>query len=674
MPDLSILFEELLNENPNQAIKFLKDKNLNPQENPKGKQILDTILDITRGDGYTYLLTKLFVNERKPIEEIRELYLYIKENKQYLTRLPKPVVNYETYRELRNDMDRLHGERISKNLYNQLSIGLKQQIGKLSVPERFIFKETAKKFEILPIEKQKHFLKKVFGYDDIHVFLQNINNYIREVQAGHDYESTKQKIETTENANIAYDNPEQDILIAHIDSFAASKTLGCTSAWCITRDSARFRQYKTGGNFYFFIWDYNYPIDNSQFFIATAYNINNPNASQTHEHLDDNQIRLDEVIKQKQLSYDIFNNYIEEYKKKQSESLASSEGLIKALNERDTDAIIELLQNSATIQEYKKSEPYTNWRKDTIEMEINKAGMIQMLELGEEYNTIESISHYSYSNDYYDSDEANYMYGGLSDENIALLSELAKILGVSSNIYEDFKNKEGAIKNFLEKYDMEALIQTYISGYGEAQSESEKRSAQELLDEIPFNVSQGSFEINKMLDYYIKHNLTADNFDDLIEQIKSKLPSYSYESISESRYTDLDLDELNRDFKNELENIINEIENNEDNEHYTYAKMLRDSTEYLQKIGFKLLSPSEENLAILTAKNGTIIIHYVEHEDEDDTTSQIMVNAELKAKGSTKSTRIKVPLKSIQNYIDQYEIPNYLNEQLKRIKSIINSF
>ena len=36
-----------INERPNQAIKFLKQKNLNPETEEKGKEILDNIINIT---------------------------------------------------------------------------------------------------------------------------------------------------------------------------------------------------------------------------------------------------------------------------------------------------------------------------------------------------------------------------------------------------------------------------------------------------------------------------------------------------------------------------------------------------------------------------------------------------------------------------------------------------
>jgi len=670
MQELSILFEDILNENPNQAIKFLKDKKLDPGTNNKGKQILDSILNITRGDGFTILLTKIHINERMPFNELQQLYTYLRQHKNELTRLPKPVVNYETYRGLMNDIDNLFGDIKTNWLLKQLSATLRQQAQSLNAQETAKFSHLAKSFGMLKPDDQRHFMKKVFGFKDIHTFMDNITKYMIEVANKQDYNTTKEKIETTTGAFLAYDNPQQDILIAHINSFDAMKALGCTSAWCIARDMTRYRQYKSGRNYYFLIWDYNYPINDSNFFIATAYNPGNPMSSKTHEHIGDISLHLSNVLEQKKLDENIFINYIEEFKKKQSDEYEGTSGLANALKESDTDALIDLLQNSATIQEYQTTTPTVNWSREKIEIGIDKEGMKKMLELGEEFDYINSVgSYYSNSGDYYESEEANYMHGGLSQENIKLLVQLAKTLGVPRSIYNKFKNTENVIANFLEQHELNNLIETYLTEYSDAQSEAEKNAAKELIDKIPFDVDDGSFRIDEMFQYYVDNELTADNFDELINQIKNILPDFDYDSISEARYTDMDLDELNRTFKVELLNIISDIETDEDNPIYVRARMLRDANEFLQKLGFKLLR-DEGKIAKLSTNSGTIVISNVGLEDEEDPTSRIMAVATLWPKGTGRdSKKIKVPLTSIKNYINQPQLP--LQERLLTFKKIL---
>ena len=201
---LDILTEaQLLNENPNQAIKFLKDKNMDPAVNPKGKKLLDDILTITKGDGYTFLLTKiLFSNKAQSMVELQKLHQYIRNNKDFLARLPKPIYNYETYRELRNDIDRLEDQRALKKLLNTIGTGLSQQTDTLTARKLKTLTDLAKKFFMLKPEKQKHFMSKVFGYKDINIFADNLQRYIYEVESEQDYDTTKVKVQSTVQKNL----------------------------------------------------------------------------------------------------------------------------------------------------------------------------------------------------------------------------------------------------------------------------------------------------------------------------------------------------------------------------------------------------------------------------------------------------------------------------------------
>ena len=676
MTNLVYLFEAILNENPNQAIKFLKDKNLDPATNPKGKEIFDVINNITRGDGYTALLTRFHINERKPINELEKLHQYLRLNKVQLNNLPKPVVNYETYRQLRNDIDGLEDQKVLRRLYNQLSPALKEQANELSVRERQALKELAKKFEILKPEQQRHFMKKVFGYKNIKDFIKNISQYIIEVENQQDYESTKQKITETPGANIMYDNPEKDILIAHIDSYEASQKLGCTSAWCITRDTARFREYKRGGNSYFFIWDYNYPVQDPNFFIATAFNEKTPENSRTHEHLNDKQVNLGNILSSKDLSFDIFEKYLGTYNQNRLANAGQQSGLIIALKEKDRGKIVELIENSETITNLRESDNDSvrvdRWDDTKVYLDLTSTKMKEMLELGEEFDYINNLAYNDYGNNGYDSDEVDYMQNGLSADNRDLILDLAKKIGVPKKDYTNLFEKEGALGNFLKEYHFDKIIDTYLSEFSDAQSNAEEAAARELINEVPFDVDNGYFKIETMLKYYVDNQLTADTFDELVDQIKEKLPEFYYDTISDARYNDMDYDELNRQVKNDLEGIIDEIETDENNEYYMRARLLGDSKEILTKLNFNIPG-NKTYLARRTLNNIVMTVTDVESVEGDDDTLKIMANLTIsypsKVKGEHINRKLRVPIESIKNYIDQYELP--LAEQ-KIIKNILN--
>ena len=118
-------------------------------------------------------------------------------------------------------------------------------------------KELAGKFNKLTADQQNFFIRKVSGYKDIKIFIENLKNYIYSIENGEDFNSITAKINATDKAHIIYSNPDQNIIIAHINSFDASKALGCTSRWCITR--AFKRRYPRSEKLFlwacFLLWD-----------------------------------------------------------------------------------------------------------------------------------------------------------------------------------------------------------------------------------------------------------------------------------------------------------------------------------------------------------------------------------------------------------------------------------
>lgn len=666
-----VLLEELINENPNQAIKFLKNKGIDPNTSDDGKRLYDQILTITGGDGFTYLLTKFSVDDKLTIDEIRRLHDILKSQKVLLTKLPKPVVNYETYRELFNDITTLKNNISINWLLKQLSPELRQYGENLSTNEKIELRKVSEDFRGLKPEKQRFFMSKAFGYKDFSIFLDNIKKYIKEVHSEQDYETTKSKILTTDGAYLVYDSPEKNILIAHIDSFDAMKTLGCTSAWCISRDMVRYKQYKSGGNQYFMIWDYNYPIDNLNFFIATAYNYKNPGLSATHEHINDGRLNLIDVLDSKKINKDVFDNYIIKFKENLRKTYKDENILVRSLREGKGNDIVEILNNSDYLQKYNANPSYDRrWGNDQIiDIGIKKSELFELLDLGYDVDSVIYVSKYGDTPDNYDSSEADYMHGGLNEDNIERIKELAQKIGILPERYENFGTKEGDINAFLTDYGFENLIETYIEKYNEAQSNATQKAAQEIIDKIPFNLDDISFSMSEMFDYYIENNLTAKNFDELIDQIKEKLPDVSLDSIYEARYRDLDLDELNTRFGESLESIIQDIDIDDENPYYMKAKAVQESLDYLKRLNFEIVQKSDL-IARLETKTSTIIINEITTEEQADDTYKIIASVTLQMKKPKKFIkRVKIPLYSIQKYIDQLEL---FFEQYEKVKKLLN--
>jgi hypothetical protein len=257
------------------------------------------------------------------------------------------------------------------------------------------------------------------------------------------------------------------------------------------------------------------------------------------------------------------------------------------------------------------------------------------------------------------------MQNGLNQDNMNLILDIAKKIGIPKKIYGKFKDEEGALSSFLRKYGFEGVIDTYLSEYGDAQSDAEEAAAKELINKIPFNVDDGSFSIDSMLTYYVDNELTANNFDELFIQIKEKLPDFSYDDISTARYEDTDLDELNRVIKNDLEKILIDIETEENHPYYLRAQTLETAYDELRKMGFKL-SKDGDIIGELKLKSLTIQVKNVEREEQDDGSYRIMAKLYLKynpkfyskiGQEVPKTRTATIPLTSIKYYIDQLELP-----------------
>jgi len=576
MTDLIHLFEEILNENPNQAIKYLKEKNLDPESNPRGKSILDNIINITKGDGYTFLLTKFHLNERMPLDDIRKLHNNLKSSKLLYSKLPKPVVNYETYRELAQDIERMLNKlsigwlskQLSKNLQTEIEYSNQKIINELS--------KIAKQFKMLDNEKQRFFMKKAFGYINLSSFMKSIKMYIHEVNNNIDYGSIKEKIKQTEDAYLVYDNPEKNILIVHINSLDAMRTLACTSAWCIAKDMVRYRHYRTGGKQYFLIWDYNYPIKNPNFFIATAYNPTDPEASVTHEHTDDSRIDFTRMITEKKLELGIFNTYIEKFKEYIKSLYSESNPIVTALKNGDTDSLLEMIENCELLSPF-NPDPYVKSTYPDVEVDIGitVTELKELLEIDDDFSYILSSASDHYYGYEADTSELSWMHGSLNDENIGLVGELAKLIG-DNEMYNTIQNHmkrgeriaENQFNEFFEKYGIDNITDDFLGDYGNAQNAAEHRAALEILAKIPIDIDKTTFKITTMWDYYVENNLTAKTFDELLTEIKNNLPSMNSEELTEARYTDLDLDELNNTFRDNINKLIEDIEFDKEDIHY----------------------------------------------------------------------------------------------------------
>jgi hypothetical protein len=111
--------------------------------------------------------------------------------------------------------------------------------------------------------KKQDFLKKISALKDKDSFFNFLEGKRKLLEPSREliYNETKEKILNSYGAELVYD--ENNILVAKILTFEASKEIGCSSNWCITRMVSHFNTYTDGGmNTQYFVFDFNKGSDN----------------------------------------------------------------------------------------------------------------------------------------------------------------------------------------------------------------------------------------------------------------------------------------------------------------------------------------------------------------------------------------------------------------------------
>ena len=581
-----------INERPNQAIKFLKQKNLNPETEEKGKEILDNIINITNGDGFTGLLTLFHVNDKLSLDDITELYQYLKNNKEFVKQLPKQIFQYSRYRDLRTDLDNIERKKRARELINRMPSFLKNQAKQLQGMELQRFYKIAEKFINLTEEQKNKYFEKIAGYRTIEDFIERLEAYIIAIESGDDINTVANNVKNIEGADVVYYNEEKNILIAYVYKFDTSVKLGCTTEWCITRDRHYWNDYKRSGKKYFFIWDFNYPSNDNNFLIGTAYDKKNPEGSQTHIK-DGAQTNLDDVLNDKQLDYSIFDNFIKELQQKYLTSIEGQQGLMQALagfiKGTDKEAIVNHIKASEFVTEHGNPDDVEQSINDKIDLGMSEDDLLNAFDIDRDaydhvngYNN--NSSYYGYGQDHIDfDDEPNYMAGILSEENMTRVFELAKMFGLNKEQMETIKNDDGELRKFLDDYGFTDIVDEYNDKLNEAHQTARSNAATEMLETIPINIDDSTIDIHEMLEKIQKKDLTLNTFDEYIENADIDI---DIEGIEEDVYSNLDYDNLNNEMASSLDNKIKELKN-PNSEEYKRVKYHVEGVDLLNKLGFK---------------------------------------------------------------------------------------
>ena len=670
--DRYYISEGLLLENPNQARKYLKDKNLDPDTNEMGQELLNDILNITKGDGYTHLLLKLYHRQRIDLDVLRDLYDYIKRNRGILKDLNKPVINYDSYIDLITDLHNLKEERFFKNFFKKLPKHLKRDFDDLGWSYQAAFRNTIKEFSKLSDEKQKGYeWKEVKRFKNIDEFNKRLRSYINAIQLGLSYNETINQIKNYNDAELVYVNPDEKIIIAHIKTFEASKKFGAPTAWCIKDLEYRFNEYKKGGKKYFFIWDYKLPIDDSLFMLGLAYKRGNIGASLMFNK-PNKRVNPSTKLSEKNINISILDSYIEKRQEEKYESVKHIP-IAKYLQENDDENLLESIRSSEFINEHGEPED-VEISRNYIELDIDENDLLEAFGIDEhDYSLLKShrnIGAYDYHY-FSDDEEANYMHGNLNEENIKLIKKLMSDFGYKEKYLQDIENMEGIIALFSNFYDL-GLVELYMEEVNIEAKRVLENEANGILSNILFDIESSSITKENTLKIISDSGGEIKTFDDVMDKV-SKLATEieGYQDFySDAIFNNMDYDNLNTQIKERLEYIFENIEDFMPDTDYSFDELI--DKKLINDLGFK----HTDDVYRKVTKDKTITISKFDFSGE-----KVKLYVSVIHRNYFEKTKQKEPkdvsgwmtFDTLTKYVQHYSMPGIgENNQLKRMKWLIN--
>lgn len=665
--------EGLLLENPRQAVKYLKDNDLDPDTNEKGKKLFDDIHNITKGDGYTHLLLKFYHGQRVGLEELRELYDFLKTYRGDLRNLRQPPVNYDSYTVLLHDLQQLKLNKNVKNFFNKLPRHLKDDYNNAKDYIKDEFNYIVTKFIKLPLDKQEGYeWKEINRYKDIDEFTKRLKGYITAVEYGLGYDETIKQLKAHPEADLVYSNPEEKIVIGHIKTFEASQKFGAPAAWCIKDYLFRFNEYKKGNKKYFFIWDYKLPITDEYFMLAVAHKKGDLNKSIMFNK-PNYQVGATTSLKDKNIDVSILDSHLDKQYGKALEIIKDIP-IVKFLQENDDENLLIAIRSSQFINEYGDPDDVEIY-DNIITLGIEENNLLDAFEISnDDYSELKSNTNFSYRyHEFFDrTDEPRYMHGNLNEKNILLIKKLMEQLGCKNKYWDDI-NEEGVILNFSETYNLKLEV-VYMDEMNEEAERVVENEANNILSNIKIDISTSEISKEDVLSIIADSGGLIKTFDDVMKKINeltSEIDGY-IDFYHESVHNNMDYDNLNNEIEKKLNDILDNIEDYlPENYDYTYDEI----DNKLEKLGFVEMMYNVEYKKESADK--TIYIREIDY--DDDGVFILKMHIEYKPEYFNKINK-KAP-KDIGGWVDFNTLVKYVqhytmtgideNKQIKRMKKLM---
>jgi ankyrin repeat protein len=290
----------LMNEDMQKAKSVITKNNIDP----KDPDFLQIQVWLKKRPGFLGLFTKFRFDDKIPMIDLERLSDNLFELKDLLGQLPKPVIQYQNFEELEDDLRDLQSYRKAKLFFNALLPAQKNWYRDADTNTKSKVDNLALELNKLPKETQQAFIKKLARYKTLTELIESLEGFVNQEW---DYDLIKNKILNTQGAELVYANPERELLIARIYTFTASKALLSDTSWCIKDSKTHWDTY-VGAEYKFnaqySIWDFAVPFSDIHTRVGVTIdqdgNVYKPSNNNNAAHFkDDTQIRdFDQYAKQ----------------------------------------------------------------------------------------------------------------------------------------------------------------------------------------------------------------------------------------------------------------------------------------------------------------------------------------------------------------------------------------
>ena len=249
-----LLREGLLNEDVKLAEKLLKQKNV-PLDNPKYLELRAYLGQ--KNIGFLGQIVRLaLASNNVPLITVGE---YVIENKELIRSLPNQLFSYATFNDLSMAVESLKNSRVVKKVVNMLTnkslgnslLGFEPDSSMVNNLTRFLKLGSSDRKEFLA--KSDNYRTVDIFYDKLDVFIDGVYNF--------NFKTVLSTINTMNNDEISLLYSKNNMILARIIKYSASKAIGSKS-WCIVGSEYQFNEYtENGENYQYFFFNFDIDIE-----------------------------------------------------------------------------------------------------------------------------------------------------------------------------------------------------------------------------------------------------------------------------------------------------------------------------------------------------------------------------------------------------------------------------